>query len=74
MATATDRDVRGSQLGLLERLPWRKIILVVLSALILLVVVVGSVKTLTLPADERYTSTRGRTSSPSAWRRARSSR
>jgi len=57
MATATDQDVRGSQLGLLERLPWRRIILVVLSALILLFVVVGSYKTLTLPADERYTTT-----------------
>jgi branched-chain amino acid transport system permease protein len=57
MATATDRDVRGSQLGLLERLPWRKIILVVLSALILLFVFVGAFKTLSLPADERYTST-----------------
>jgi branched-chain amino acid transport system permease protein len=57
MATATDQDVRGSQLGLLERLPWRKIILVVLSALILLVVVVGGFKTLTLPVDQRYTST-----------------
>ena len=57
MATATDQDVRGSQLGLLERLPWRRIILVVLSALILLFVVVGSYKTLTLPAGERYTTT-----------------
>src|SRR5262245_2455783 len=57
MASVTDPQVRGSQLGLLERLPWRRIILVALSILILLVVVVGSVKTLTLPADERYTST-----------------
>ena len=57
MATATEQPVRGSQLGLLERLPWRRIILVVLSALILLFVIVGGYKTLTLPADERYTST-----------------
>jgi branched-chain amino acid transport system permease protein len=57
MATVTGQGAPGSQLGLLERLPWRRIILVVLSALILLVVVVGSYKTLTLPADERYTST-----------------
>ncbi len=55
MATA-DQPVRGSQLGLLDRLPWRRIILVLLSILILSVVVVGAYKTLTLPADERYTA------------------
>ena len=55
MATA-DQPVRGSQLGLLDRLPWRRIILLVLSILILSVVVVGAYKTLTLPADERYTA------------------
>ena len=57
MASVTEQRAPGSQLGLIERLPWRRIILVVLSALILLFVVVGSYKTLTLPADERYTST-----------------
>jgi branched-chain amino acid transport system permease protein len=57
MATVTEPRAPGSQLGLLERIPWRRIILVVLSVLILLVVVVGSYKTLTLPADERYTGT-----------------
>jgi branched-chain amino acid transport system permease protein len=56
MATATDEQVRGAQLGLLERLPWRRIILVVLSILILSVVAIGAYKTLTLPADERYTA------------------
>lgn len=56
MATTTDekQQVRRAQLGLLERLPWRKIILVVLSLLILTFVVVGAFKTLTLPAEQRY--------------------
>jgi branched-chain amino acid transport system permease protein len=56
MATATDEPVRGAQLGLLERLPWRRIILLVLAILILSVVLLGAYKTLTLPADERYTA------------------
>ncbi len=55
MATA-DQPVRGSQLGLLERLPWRRVILLVLSILIVSVVVLGAYKTLTLPASERYTA------------------
>ena len=57
MARATEErptEVRGAQLGRLERLPWRKIILVVLSVLISLVVVVGAYRTLTLPAEEAY--------------------
>jgi len=54
MATATDEEVRGAQLGRLERLPWRRIILLVLSILILSIVALGAYKTLTLPADERY--------------------
>jgi branched-chain amino acid transport system permease protein len=56
MATATDEQVRGAHLGLLERLPWRRIILVLLSILILSVVAIGAYKTLSLPADERYTA------------------
>ena len=55
MATV-DQPVRGSELGLLDRLPWRRIILLVLSILILSVVILGAYKTLTLPADERYTA------------------
>jgi branched-chain amino acid transport system permease protein len=54
MATATDR-VRGSQLGLIERLPWRRIIQVALSIVIAAFVFIGAFKTLTLPAGERYT-------------------
>ena len=57
MATATDEQVRGAELGLLERFPWRRIILVVLSIVILSVVAIGAYKTLTLPADERYSTT-----------------
>jgi branched-chain amino acid transport system permease protein len=57
MATATDEQVRGAELGLLERFPWRRIILVVLSIVIVAVVTIGAYKTLTLPADERYSST-----------------
>jgi branched-chain amino acid transport system permease protein len=56
MATATDEPVRGAQLGLLERLPWRRIVLLILSILILSVVLLGAYKTLTLPADQRYTA------------------
>ena len=51
---------RGAQLGRLERLPWRKIILIVLSVFIVSVLAIGAFKTLTLPADERY--------SAAAWR------
>ena len=54
MATTTDERLRGAQLGVLERLPWRKIILIVLSLVILTIVVVGAYKTLTLPADKAY--------------------
>src|SRR3970040_739814 len=53
-------EVRRAQLGRLERLPWRRIILIVLSALIVSTVTIGAYKTLTLPADERY--------SAAAWR------
>jgi len=56
MATATDDEVRGAHLGRLERLPWRRIVLVVLSILIVAVVAIGVYKTLTLPADERYSA------------------
>ena len=57
MATATDDQISGAELGWLERLPWRRIILILLSVVILAVVAIGAYKTLTLPADERYTST-----------------
>jgi len=60
MGTVTEEQVRGAQLGRLERLPWRRIILIVLSALIVSTVTIGAYKTLTLPADERY--------SAAAWR------
>ena len=53
MATATEEPVRGAQLGRLERFPWRKIILLTLSVLI---VAIGAYKTLTLPAEDRYTA------------------
>ena len=57
MASTTDEHLRGAQLGVLERLPWRKIILIVLSVVILAFVVVGAYKTLTLPADKAYGAT-----------------
>ena len=57
MATATDEQVRGAHLGLLDRFPWRRIILIILSIVIVSVVAIGAYKTLTLPADERYTAT-----------------
>ncbi|MGQ0670902.1 MAG: branched-chain amino acid ABC transporter permease [Actinomycetota bacterium] len=49
-------EVRGAQLGRLERLPWRKIVLIVLSVLIVSIVTIGAVRTLTLPPDERYSA------------------
>ena len=73
MATATDEHVRGARLGLLERFPWRRIVLIILSIVIVSVVAIGAYKTLTLPADERYTRRRGRTSSSWVWPRAPSS-
>jgi len=56
MASATNDEVRGAHLGRFERLPWRKIILVLLSIVIVSVVVIGVYKTLTLPEGERYTA------------------
>ena len=47
--SAADRRIGG-----VATLPWRRIILIILGAAIAFVVVVGSYKTLTLPADERY--------------------
>jgi len=74
MATATDDQVRAAELGWLERLPWRRLILILLSVVILAVVAIGAYKTLTLPADESGTPRpRGRTSSSWAWPRGRSS-
>ena len=43
-----------AQLGRFERLPWRRIILVVLSVLIVSILSIGAYKTLTLPAEDRY--------------------
>jgi branched-chain amino acid transport system permease protein len=60
MGTVTEEQVRGAQLGRLERLPWRRVILIVLSVLIVSIVTIGAYKTLTLPADQRY--------SAAAWR------
>jgi branched-chain amino acid transport system permease protein len=60
MSTVTEERAQGARLGRLERLPWRKIILVVLSVLIVSVVVIGAYRTLTLPADQAY--------SAAAWR------
>jgi branched-chain amino acid transport system permease protein len=60
MDRATDTHERGAQLGRLERLPWRTIILATLSVVIVAVVAIGAFRTLTLPAEDRY--------SASAWR------
>jgi len=60
MGTVTQEPTRGGQLGRLERLPWRRIILVVLSVLILAVVLVGAYRTLTLPEDQAYSGARWR--------------
>src|SRR3970040_277770 len=60
MGRPTDVGERGAQLGRLERLPWRKIILIVLSVFMVSFLPTGVFKTLTLPADERY--------SAAAWR------
>ena len=56
MATRTDGPARGAQLGRFERVPWRRVILLLLAILIAAVAVIGAYKTLTLPADERYTA------------------
>jgi branched-chain amino acid transport system permease protein len=59
MARATKErpsEVRGAQLGRLERLPWRRIILVTLSVLIVSIVAIGAFRTLTLPPDQRYSA------------------
>jgi branched-chain amino acid transport system permease protein len=58
MATTTDERLRGAHLGLVQRFPWRKIVLIVLSVVILTFVVVGAYRTLTLPADQAYSATR----------------
>jgi branched-chain amino acid transport system permease protein len=46
MATSSDVRTRDARMGRLERLPWRRIILVVLSLAIAGVVIVGAVRTL----------------------------
>jgi branched-chain amino acid transport system permease protein len=55
MSTVTG-DTREIRMGLLERLPWRRIILIVLSIAIIGIVVVGAFRTLTLPEGERYSA------------------
>jgi len=52
--------VRREELGRFERLPWRKMILVSLSVAIIAIVAIGAYKTLSLPAEERYTFDRFR--------------
>jgi branched-chain amino acid transport system permease protein len=56
MSTVTDQPAPEARMGRLERLPWRRIVLVVLSVLILCTVGIGALKTLTLPAGQRYSS------------------
>ena len=56
MSTVTGDKTRDVQVGRLERLPWRRIILVVLGVLILATVAVGAYRTLTLPEGERYSA------------------
>ena len=43
-------------MGRLERLPWRRIILIVLSVLIVGTVAIGAFRTLTLPEGQRYSA------------------
>jgi branched-chain amino acid transport system permease protein len=52
---APGTQVRREELGRFERLPWRKMILVSLSVAIIAIVAIGAYKTLSLPAEERYT-------------------
>ncbi len=56
MGTSTDERARGAQLGRFERLPWRTIILTVLSVFIVSILTIGAFKTLTLPAEQRYSA------------------
>jgi branched-chain amino acid transport system permease protein len=59
MARATQErppQTSGANLGRLERLPWRRIILIALSVLIVSTVAIGVFRTLTLPPDERYSA------------------
>jgi len=60
MSATGSRAVGGGALGRLERLPLRRIVLTALSIGVLVAVVYGSYRTLTLPAGQRY--------SASAWR------
>jgi branched-chain amino acid transport system permease protein len=54
MATVTEDPTPEMRMGRLERFPWRRIILLVLSVLIVGTVAVGAYRTLTLPAGQRY--------------------
>ncbi len=60
MADAGPARVADVQLSRFERLPWRRIILLVLGALITVLIATGAWKTLTLPKGVRY--------SGAAWR------
>jgi len=52
----TDQQARTVRLSRFERLPWRRIILVVLGASIVATVGIGAFRTLTLPEGQRYSA------------------
>jgi branched-chain amino acid transport system permease protein len=54
MATVTNPPTREVRMGRLERLPWRRIILIVLAVFIIGTVSIGALRTLTLPEGQRY--------------------
>ncbi|MGZ8577992.1 MAG: branched-chain amino acid ABC transporter permease [Actinomycetota bacterium] len=56
MSTTGTSRVADVRLSAFERLPWRRIILLILGVVITTVVVVGAYKTLTLPADEAFSA------------------
>ncbi len=56
MSTVTDQPAPEVRMGRLERLPWRRIILIVLSVFIVGTVAIGAFKTLTLPPEQRYSA------------------
>jgi branched-chain amino acid transport system permease protein len=56
MSTVTGQPTREVRMGRLERLPWRPIILVVLSVFIIATVAIGAFRTLTLPEGQRYSA------------------
>jgi branched-chain amino acid transport system permease protein len=56
MSTVTDQPAPEVRMGRLERLPWRRIILIVLSVFVVGTVAIGAFKTLSLPAEQRYSA------------------